>query len=62
MISQIIIYGLIPVKSVRLSYNFDKIPVVRKFTITVLTLIFLVSPMKIKLFPNILNLCVLENQ
>ena len=60
MIFQIIIYGLIPVKSVRLSYDFNKIPVVRKLTIRVLTFIFLVSPTKIKLFPNILNQCVRE--
>ena len=55
MIFQIIIYGLIPVKSVRLIYNFNKILVVTKFTLSVLTSIFLVSPIKIKFFPSILN-------
>jgi len=30
MIFQIIIYVLVPVKSVRISYNFNKIPVVKK--------------------------------
>jgi len=50
MISQIIIssYGLITVKSVI-------IPAVRKFTIKILTFIFLGPPIKVKLFPNILN-------
>ena len=30
MVPQIIIYGLIPVKSVRISYNINKIPVLKK--------------------------------
>ena len=39
---QIVLYDLVPVKSVRLICNFNKLPIVRKFTIIIF-------------YPNILN-------
>ena len=43
--SQIVLYALVPVQSVRLNCNLNNLPVVRKFTIIIL-------------FPNELNPCV----
>jgi Na+-transporting NADH:ubiquinone oxidoreductase subunit NqrB len=52
---QIIFYALIPVKSIGLNCNFNKLPVMRKLTVIILVLAFLVSPIKVTLFPNVIN-------
>ena len=52
---QILVYAFIPVKFVKLNFNFNKLLVARKFAVVIFALMFLVSAIKIILFPNIVS-------
>jgi hypothetical protein len=51
----VIVYALIPVKSVGFNCSFDKLPEMRKFIIMILVFAFLVSSIKVILFQNVIH-------